>query len=112
MPRKKKKDQAPDTSTQKQTYYKSKNNRWYKKIVVEGKTRCRFVSRAEVEGSMNVPKKTVKKPSSSTKASKSTGPTGTPSPDSKPSSDSKPSPKPKPKPKRRRRKKKIVPSVE
>jgi hypothetical protein len=71
-----------------QTYYKSKNNRWYKKIVVDGKTRCRFVSKAEVEGAVNVKK--------ASKA-KAGPPTGTTYPNSSP---------PESKPKRRRRRKK------
>ena len=33
-----------------QTYFQAKNKRWYKKIVVDGKTRCRFVSTAEATG--------------------------------------------------------------
>jgi hypothetical protein len=76
-----------------QTYYKSKNNRWYKKIVVDGKTRCRFVSKAEVEGAVNVKK------ASKAKAGPPTGTTVNPSsyPNSSP---------PESKPKRRRRRKK------
>ena len=52
MPRKKK------TATKKNnpTYYKAKNGRFYKKVVIDGKTRCRFVSNAEALGTIKAPK--------------------------------------------------------
>jgi len=42
------------------TYYKAKNGRFYKKVVIDGKTRCRFVSNAEATGTV--------KPKSGTKS--------------------------------------------
>jgi hypothetical protein len=92
MPRKPKKKPAG------QTYFKSKNNRWYKKIQVDGKTRCRFVSKAEVEGAATVPKK------------KASNPKPAPSAGSSSQTSSQP-PKPQ-KPKRRRRKKSDVASAD
>jgi len=47
MPRKKGKAKK---KAEPQTYFQAKNKRWYKKIVVDGKTRCRFVSTAEATG--------------------------------------------------------------
>ena len=52
----------PKTSQAKATYHKSKNNRYYKKIQVDGKTRVRFVSNAEATGSMSKPPKPRSKP--------------------------------------------------
>ena len=46
MPRKKK-SAAPEEP--KPTYHKSKNGRYYKKMTVNGKCKCRFVSKAEGE---------------------------------------------------------------
>ena len=46
MPRKKK-NAAPEEP--KPTYHKSKNGRYYKKMTVNGKCKCRFVSKAEGE---------------------------------------------------------------
>ena len=43
MPRKKK------SADPKPTYHKSKNGRYYKKVTVNGKCKCRFVSKAEGE---------------------------------------------------------------
>lgn len=50
-----------------QTYFKAKNGRYYKKIVVDGKTRCRFVSNAEATGTIkpSKPKKTAGRKSQS-----------------------------------------------
>ena len=48
MPRKKTKAPA--------SYHKAKNGRYYKKVVIDGKTRCRFVSAAEAEGRTTKPK--------------------------------------------------------
>ena len=45
MPRKKKKTEEEP----KATYHKSKNGRYYKKMTVNGKCKCRFVSKAEGE---------------------------------------------------------------
>ena len=44
------------------SYFKAKNGRFYKKVVVDGKTRCRFVSAAEAEGRTTKPKRTRKEP--------------------------------------------------
>ena len=59
MPRKKTKKKAEP-----QTYFQAKNKRWYKKIVVDGKTRCRFVSTAEATGQIKpkAPKASQAKP--------------------------------------------------
>ena len=46
MPRKKK--SVPEEEA-KPTYHKSKNGRYYKKVTVKGKCKCRFVSKAEGE---------------------------------------------------------------
>ena len=46
MPRKKK-NAVPEEP--KPTYHKFKNGRYYKKMTVNGKCRCRFVSKAEGE---------------------------------------------------------------
>ena len=46
MPRKKK-NVTPEEP--KPTYHKSKNGRYYKKMTVDGKCKCRFVSKAEGE---------------------------------------------------------------
>ena len=53
MPRKKNatKKQAKPT-----TYFKAKNGRFYKKIQVDGKTRCRFVSNSEAMGKVSAKK--------------------------------------------------------
>ena len=48
MPRKTKK-KADEPNASKPTYHKSKNGRYYKKMTVNGKCRCRFVSKAEGE---------------------------------------------------------------
>ena len=88
MPRKKK------TATKKNnpTYYKAKNGRFYKKVVIDGKTRCRFVSNAEALGTIKAPKQ------KSTKTKKeSQSQSGSKSPASPPP--------PTPKPKRQRKKK-------
>ena len=58
MVRKKKKDTNGKTG---QTYFKAKNGRFYKKIVVDGKTRCRFVSNAEAMGTIKSTKSSGKK---------------------------------------------------
>ena len=50
MPRKKKveekTEEKPKPTT---TYHKSKNGRYYKKFKVDGKCKCRFISKAEGE---------------------------------------------------------------
>ena len=50
MPRKRKTKKKAEP----QPYFQAKNKRWYKKIVVDGKTRCRFVSTAEATGQIKV----------------------------------------------------------
>lgn len=87
-----KKEQKKETST----YYKSKNGRFYKKVVIDGKTRCRFVSSAEATGKIIATKKTAKK----AKPVQSSGTSSTPQPPSQ-----LPNLPPSPKPKKRRRKK-------
>jgi len=57
MPRKKKStEEGP-----KPTYHKSKNGRYYKKMTVDGKCRCRFVSKAEGEAGFSAGSSAVKK---------------------------------------------------
>ena len=90
MPRKKKESKAKD----KPTYYKAKNGRFYKKIQVDGKTRCRFVSNAEATGTIKA-----QKPKSTRKKKEIPDQSG---------STSQTSPPPKPK-RKRRAKKKIEP---
>ena len=58
MPRRKKKSAKPKGTT----YYKAKNNRFYKKVEIDGKMRVRFVTNKEALGTISV-KKTRKKPS-------------------------------------------------
>ena len=70
MPRKKGKAKK---KAEPQTYFQAKNKRWYKKIVVDGKTRCRFVSTAEATGQIKP------KPAKASRASQAK-PTGTSSP--------------------------------
>ena len=69
MPRKKRTKKKAEP----QTYFQAKNKRWYKKIVVDGKTRCRFVSTAEATGQIKP------KPAKASRASQAK-PTGTSSP--------------------------------
>ena len=57
MPRRKKKSAKPKGTT----YYKAKNNRFYKKVEIDGKMRVRFVTNKEALGTISV-KKTRKKP--------------------------------------------------
>ena len=49
------------------TYHKSKNGRYYKKITVDGKCKCRFVSKAEGEAGFGPPKKKPRKKTGSKK---------------------------------------------
>ena len=50
MPRKKKVEEAADEKPKPTTtYHKSKNGRYYKKFKVDGKCKCRFISKAEGE---------------------------------------------------------------
>ena len=57
MPRKKKStEEGP-----KPTYHKSKNGRYYKKMTVNGKCKCRFVSKAEGEAGFTDSSSAVKK---------------------------------------------------
>ena len=65
-----------------QTYFQAKNKRWYKKIVVDGKTRCRFVSTAEATGQIK-PKPAKAKASRASQA-KPTGTSSPPPPTSQP----------------------------
>ena len=58
MPRKKKNAAAEEP---KPTYHKSKNGRYYKKTTVNGKCRCRFVSKAEGEAGFTDSSSAVKK---------------------------------------------------
>ena len=62
MPRRKGKKKNAEP---KNTYYKAKNGRFYKKVQIDGKTRVRFVSNAEATGAMKLskpkPKRTRKK---------------------------------------------------
>ena len=58
MPRKKK-SVAPEEP--KPTYHKSKNGRYYKKMTVNGKCKCRFVSKAEGEAGFTDSSSAVKK---------------------------------------------------
>ena len=57
MPRKKKNSEEGP----KPTYHKSKNGRYYKKMTVNGKCRCRFVSKAEGEAGFSAGSSKVKK---------------------------------------------------
>ncbi len=66
MARKKK-----DATPKKKTYFKAKNGRFYKKVVIDGRTRCRFVSNAEAMGT--VAKKTGRKSSSPPKPQEKSG---------------------------------------
>jgi len=92
MPRKKKTAAKKVTGP---TYYKAKNGRFYKKVVIDGKTRCRFVSNAEATGTIKAPKQ------KSTKMSKEKSQTG---------SKSQLSPPP-PKQKRQRKKKESMEKI-
>ena len=51
-------EQMPRKAKAPASYHKAKNGRYYKKVVVDGKTRCRFVSAAEAEGRTVKPKRT------------------------------------------------------
>ena len=64
MPRKKKSAAPAD----KPTYHKAKNGRFYKKIMVDGKTRVRFVSNAEATGALSKSKSKPPKKSKTPKA--------------------------------------------
>ena len=68
MPRKKRTKKKAEP----QTYFQAKNKRWYKRIVVDGKTRCRFVSTAEATGQI--------KPKPAASKASQAKPTGTSSP--------------------------------
>ena len=85
----------PKKKSEGETYYKAKNGRWYKKVQIDGRTRCRFVSKAEVEGAMTKSKPATKKPASHRKQETPPGS----------SSDTPPAHQAPSKPKRRRRKK-------
>jgi uncharacterized protein YpuA (DUF1002 family) len=115
MPRKKNATKKQAKATSGQTYYKAKNGRFYKKIQVDGKTRCRFVSNSEAMGKISA-KKTAKKPSSKrVSKAKVAKPTGTSSPPQSSPNQSSPEslpPKPKRKPRRRKPKKESAPSVD
>ena len=53
MPRKKKSSKKKEESSPKPTYHKSKNGRYYRKLkLANGKTQCRFVSKAEGEAGL------------------------------------------------------------
>ena len=71
-----------------QTYFQAKNKRWYKKIVVDGKTRCRFVSTAEATGVVTTKNKPATKPKPATASranqAKPTGTSSPPTPTSQP----------------------------
>ena len=67
----KKKNEKTQTG---QTYFKAKNGRFYKKIVVNGKTRCRFVSNAEATGTIKPSKPTKKTTTMAGKKSQSQPP--------------------------------------
>lgn len=99
MPRKK------NAAKKGQTYFKASNGRFYKKIQVDGKTRCRFVSNSEAMGKISV-KKTAKKVSKA-KVAKPIGISS--QPQSSPNQSSQPS---KRKPRRRKPKENVAPSVE
>ena len=57
MPRKSKKKDAKPKG---QTFYRAKNGRFYKKVQVNGVTRCRFVSNAEATGTIKTTSKSSK----------------------------------------------------
>ena len=59
MPRKK--STKKKASAKGETYFKAKNNRWYKKVQIDGKTRVRFVSNAEATGTISASKSSAKK---------------------------------------------------
>ena len=59
MPRKKKSEVKSEVKSS-STYHKAKNGRYYKKTTVDGKSKCRFVSKAEGESQMKKPQKNKK----------------------------------------------------
>ena len=66
MPRKK----QSATEEPKPTYHKSKNERYYKKTMVNGKCKCRFVSKAEGEAGFTDSSSAVKKKKSKSRKKK------------------------------------------